>query len=77
MILGDYKRNTNYKSQTAQETAKQNNHSDKGEREFSTPRKTCKMRLLSNIPQLISANRFDALRMTTDDNDIESDEQLI
>ena len=35
------------------------------------------MRLLSNISQLISANRFDALRMTTDDNDIESDEQLI
>ena len=36
------------------------------------------MRPLNNIPQFVSSNRFDALRMTTDDNDDkESDEQVI
>ena len=35
------------------------------------------MRPLNNIPQFVSPNRFDALRMTTDDNDKESDGQLI
>ena len=33
--------------------------------------------MLNNIPQFVSPNRFDALRMTTDDNDKESDGQLI
>ena len=77
MILENYRQTTDYKPQTVKETAKQNNHSDKGEREFLTPRKTVKMRPLNNIPQFASPNRFDALRMTTDDNDKESDEQLI
>ena len=35
------------------------------------------MRPLNNIPEFVSPNRFDALRMTTDDNDKESDGQLI
>ena len=35
------------------------------------------MKPWNNIPQFVSPNRFDALRMTTDDNDKESDEQLI
>ena len=35
------------------------------------------MRPLNNIPQIASANRFDALLMTTDDNDKESEKQLI
>ena len=35
------------------------------------------MKPLNNIPQFVSPNRFDALRMTTDDNDKESDGQLI
>ena len=35
------------------------------------------MRPLNNIPQFVSPNHFDALRMTADDNDKESDEQLI
>ena len=77
MILENYRQNTDYKPQTVKETAKQNNHSDKAEREFLTPRKTVKMRPLNNIPQFVSPNRFDALRMTTDDNDKESDGQLI
>ena len=77
MILENYRQNTDYKAQTVKETAKQNNHSDKGEREFLTSRKTVKMRPLNNIPQFVSLNRFDALRMTTDDNDKESDGQLI
>ena len=78
MILENYRQNTDYKPQTVKQTAKQNNHSDKGEREFLTPRKTVKMRPLNNIPQFVSPNRFGALRMTTDDNDDkESDEQLI
>ena len=34
------------------------------------------MILRNNIPQFDSPNRFDALRMATDDNDIKSDEQL-
>ena len=38
------------------------------------PRKNVKMRPLNNIPQFVSLNRFDALRMTMDDNDKESDE---
>ena len=33
--------------------------------------------MLNNIPQFVSPNRFDALRMTTDDNDKKSDGQLI
>ena len=77
MILENYRQNTDYKPQTIKKTAKQNNHSDKEEREFLTPRKTVKMRPLNNIPQFVSLNRFDALRMTTDDNDKESDGQLI
>ena len=35
------------------------------------------MRGLNNSPQFVSPNRFDALRMTTDENDKESDKQLI
>ena len=35
------------------------------------------MRPLNNIPQFVSPNSFDALRMTADDNDKKSDEQLI
>ena len=35
------------------------------------------MRPLNNIPQFASPNCFDALQMTTYDNDKESDEQLI
>ena len=77
MILENYRQYADYKPQTVKETAKQNNHSDKAEREFLTPRKTVKMRPLNNIPQFVSPNRFDALRMTTDDNDKESDGQLI
>ena len=38
------------------------------------PRKNVKMRPLNNIPQFVSPNRFDALRMTMDDNDKGSDE---
>ena len=77
MIRKSCKQTTDYKRQTVKETVEQSNHSDKGEREFLTPRKTVKMRPLKNIPQFVSPNRFDALRMTTDDNDKESDEQLI
>ena len=33
------------------------------------------MRPLNNIPQYVSPNRFDAFRMTTDENDKESVEQ--
>ena len=77
MMLENYRQTTDYKSQTVKEAAKQNNHSHKREREFLTTRKTVKMRPLNNIPQFVSPNRFDALRMTTDDNDKESDEQLI
>ena len=68
MILENYRQTTDYKLQTVKEI---------GEREFLTPRKTAKMRPLNNIPQIVSPNRFDALRMTTDDNNKESDEQLI
>ena len=46
MILGNYSQNTDYKPETVKETAKQNNHSDKREREFLTRRKTVKMRPL-------------------------------
>ena len=77
MILENYRHNTDYKLQTIKETAEQNNHSDKGEREFLTPRKTVKMRPFNNILQFVSPNRFDALWMTIDDNDKESDWQLI
>ena len=35
------------------------------------------MKPLNNIPQFVSPNRFDALRMTADDKNKESDEQLI
>ena len=35
------------------------------------------MRPLNNIPQFASPSRFDAFRMTTDDNDKESNGQLI
>ena len=77
MILENYRETTDYKPQTVKETAKQSNHSDKGEREFLTPRKTVKIRPLNNIPQFASPNRFNALRTTADDDDEESDEQLI
>ena len=77
MILENYGQNTDYKPQTVKETAKQKNHSDKGEREFLTPWKTIKMRPLDNISQFVSPNRFDASRMATDDNDKKSDGQLI
>ena len=52
MILENYRRNTDYKPQTIKETAKQNNHSDKAEREFLTPRKTVKVRPLTIFPNL-------------------------
>ena len=42
MILENYRETTAYKPQTVKETTKQNNHSDKGEREFLTPRKLLK-----------------------------------
>ena len=61
MILENYRQNTDYKPQTVKETAKQNNHSDKGEREFLTPRKTVKMKPFNNIIQFVSPNHFDAL----------------
>ena len=61
MILENYRRNTDYKPQTVKETAEQNNHSDKGEREFLTPRKTVKMRPFNNNIQFVSPNHFDAL----------------
>ena len=77
MILENYRQYADYKPQTVKETAKQNNHSDKGKREFLTLRKTVKMRPLNNIPQFVPPNLFDVLQMTTDDNDKESDEQLI
>ena len=77
MILEIYRQTADYKSQTIKETAKQNNHSDKGEREFLMPRKTAKMKPLNNIPQFVSPNRFDTLRITTDDKKKESDMQLI
>ena len=77
MILENCRQNTDYKPQTVKETAKQNNHSDKVEREFLAPRKTVKVRPLNNIPQFVSPNSFDALRMTTDDDGNESDGQLI
>ena len=68
MILENYRQTTDYKLQTVKEI---------GEREFLTPRKTAKMRPLNNIPQFVSPNRFDAFRITTDDNDKESDEQWV
>ena len=77
MILENYRQNTDYKPQTIKETTKQNNHSDKGERKFLPPRRTVKMRPLNNIPQFVSPNRFDGLRMTTDDNSKDPDGQLI
>ena len=77
MILENYRKTTDYKSHTVKETAKQNNHSDKGEREFLTSRKTVKMRPLNNIPQFVSPNCFDALRTTTDNKNKGSDEQLV
>ena len=36
------------------------------------PRETVKMRALNNIPQFVSPDHFDELRMTTDGNDKES-----
>ena len=42
MILENCRETTAYKPQTVKETTKQNNHSDKGEREFLTPRKLLK-----------------------------------
>ena len=74
MILENYRQYADYKPQTVKETAKQNNHSDKGKREFLTLRKTVKMRPLNNIPHFVTPNLFDVLQMTTDDNDKESDE---
>ena len=71
----NYRQNTDYKPQTVKENAKQNNYSDKREREFLTTRKTVKMRPLNNNAQFVSPNRFHALRITADDNDKESDEQ--
>ena len=56
IILENYRETTDYKPQTLKENAKKNNHSDKGEREFLTPRKTVKMRPLNNIPQFVSPN---------------------
>ena len=77
MILENYRQTADNESQTIKETAKENNHSYKGEREFLTPRKTVKMRPLKNIPQFASPNRFDALQMTANDNKKKLDEQLI
>ena len=45
MILENYKQATDYISQTVKETATQNDHSDKGENELLTPRKTVKMKV--------------------------------
>ena len=61
MILENYRQNTDYKPQTVNETAKQSNHSDKGEIESLMPRKSVKMRPLNNIPQFVSPNCIDAL----------------
>ena len=77
VILENCRQNADYKPQTVKETAKQNNHFDEREREFLTPRNTVKMRPLNNIPQFVSPNLFDVLRMTTDDNDKELEEHLI
>ena len=63
MVLENYRQTTDYKPQTVKETAKQNNHSDKGERWFLTPRMAAKMRPLNNIPWFVPSNCFDALRM--------------
>ena len=60
MILENYRQTTNNKPQTVKQTAKQNDHSDNGERELLTPKKTVKMRPWNNIPQFASPNRFDA-----------------
>ena len=73
IILENYRQTTDYKFLTVKETAK----GDKGEREFLTARKTVEMRPVNNMPQFISRNRFDALRMTTDEKNKESDKQLI
>ena len=73
IILENYRQTTDYKFLTVKETAK----GDKGEREFLTARKTVEMRPVNNMPQFISRNRFDALRMTTDEKSKESDKQLI
>ena len=51
MILENYRKNTGYKPQTVKETTRQNNNSDKGEREFLTPRKTVKMTQLNCVKQ--------------------------
>ena len=61
MILENYRQTTDYKPQTVKETAKQNIHSDTGERDFLTPRNTVKMRPLNNVLQFASPNCFDAL----------------
>ena len=74
MILENYEQATDYISQTVKETATQNDHSDKGENEFLTPRKTVKMKVWNNIPPFVSPNRFDALRITTDDKNKELDQ---
>ena len=61
IIVENCRQTADSKSQTVKESAKQNNHSNKGEREFLTSRKFVKMRPLNNIPQFVSPNRFDAL----------------
>ena len=71
IILENYRETTDYKPQTLKENAKQNNHSDKGEREFLTPRKTVKMRPLNNIPQFVSPSvsmHYESKQMVTTKN---------
>ena len=55
MILENYRQTTDYKPQTLKETAKQNNHFDKEEREFLMLKKTIKQ-----YSTIVSPNRFDA-----------------
>ena len=76
MILKNYRQTNHHKSQTVKSTAKQNEHSVKAKREFLMPKKTVKIRSLNNIPQFHSPNCFDALRMTKDDYDKESEKQF-
>ena len=75
-ILENHRQTNHYKSQTVKEATKQNEHSDEAKREFVTPIKPVKIRLLNNVPQLHSPNRFDVLRIAKDDNDNESEKQF-
>ena len=56
MILENYKQTNHYKLKTVKETTKQNDHSDKEEREFLTPTKTVKIRPLTIFHNFILQN---------------------